>query len=47
MAWLTERNWRTLAACQSFDLDLFFPVAPADKERVAHANAERILRLRP
>jgi len=23
------------------------PLAPADKERVAHANAERILRLRP
>ena len=23
------------------------PLAPADKERVAHANAERILRLNP
>ena len=21
MAWLTERNWRTLAACRSFDPD--------------------------
>jgi WhiB family transcriptional regulator, redox-sensing transcriptional regulator len=41
MAWLTERNWRTLAACQSFDPDLFFPVSSAGKslEQVAEARA--------
>jgi WhiB family transcriptional regulator, redox-sensing transcriptional regulator len=41
MAWLTERNWRTLAACQSIDPDLFFPVSSAGKslEQVAEARA--------
>jgi WhiB family transcriptional regulator, redox-sensing transcriptional regulator len=41
MAWLTERNWRTLAACRSFGPDLFFPVSSAGKslEQVAEARA--------
>ena len=41
MAWLTERNWRTLAACRSFDPDLFFPVSSAGQslEQVAEARA--------
>jgi WhiB family transcriptional regulator, redox-sensing transcriptional regulator len=41
MAWLTERDWRTRAACRSFDPDLFFPVSPAGKslEQVAEARA--------
>ena len=41
MAWLTERNWRLLAACQSFDPELFFPVSSAGKslEQVAEARA--------
>jgi WhiB family redox-sensing transcriptional regulator len=41
MAWLTERNWRALAACQSFDPDLFFPVSSVGKslEQVAEARA--------
>jgi WhiB family redox-sensing transcriptional regulator len=41
MAWLTERSWRALAACQSFDPDLFFPVSSDGKslEQVAEARA--------
>ncbi|HEU5391093.1 MAG TPA: WhiB family transcriptional regulator [Streptosporangiaceae bacterium] len=41
MAWLTERNWRALAACQSFEPDLFFPVSSAGNslEQVAQARA--------
>ena len=41
MAWLTERNWRMLAACPSIDPDLFFPVSSAAKplEQVAEARA--------
>ena len=41
MAWLTERNWRMLAACRSIDPDLFFPVSSAGKplEQVAEARA--------
>ena len=41
MAWLIERNWRTLADCQSIDPDLFFPVSPDGKplEQAAVASA--------
>ena len=41
MTWLTEKNWRLLAACRSIDPDLFFPVSSAGKslEQVAEARA--------
>jgi WhiB family transcriptional regulator, redox-sensing transcriptional regulator len=41
MAWLTEKNWRLRAACQSIDPELFFPVSSAGKslEQVEEARA--------
>lgn len=41
MALPIERNWQLLAACQSMDPDLFFPVSPVGRslEQVAEAKA--------
>jgi WhiB family transcriptional regulator, redox-sensing transcriptional regulator len=41
MAWLTEKNWRLLAACRSIDPDLFFPISSSGKsvEQAAKAKA--------
>jgi WhiB family transcriptional regulator, redox-sensing transcriptional regulator len=41
MAWLTEKNWRLLAACRSIDPDLFFPISSDGKsvEQAAEAKA--------